>query len=143
MISLTKSTKPIKEKDIKREWHVIDVSKKPLGRVVTAIATIIAGKHKTNYVSNLDLGDYVVVVNASKIQISGKKKNTKTYSSYSGYPGGLKIRTFSYLSTHKPEEIVRHAVSGMLPKNKLREKRLSRLFVFRDENHPYGKKTGK
>lgn len=137
MVTITKSTRPIREKNIHREWHVIDISKKPLGRVVTDIVTLIAGKHKSYYTPNLDVGDYVIVINASNIKLTGKKKNAKTYTSYSGYPGGLKVRTFSYLSSNKPEEIVRHAVSGMLPKNKLRAKRLARLFVYKDENHPY------
>lgn len=157
MVSITKSTKPVREKDIQRDWYVVDLSKKPLGRVITDIVTLIQGKHKTYYAPNLDVGDYVVVVNASNIQTSGKKKNTKIYTAYSGFPGGLKVRTFSYLSVHKPEEIVKHAVSGMLPKNKLRAKRLARLFVYKNEEHPhkdkirstksevpnYGKKAGR
>lgn len=86
------------------------------------------------------MGDYVVVINAKDVILSGKKEKNKEYTSYSGYPGGLKRITFEELKKKKPEEIIRHAVSGMLPKNKLREKRLRRLFVFADDKHPYEEK---
>ena len=98
------------------------------------------GKHKRDFSPNLDSGDYVVVINAKKAKVSGKKAKSKVYTRYSGYPGGLKKETFSGLIERRPEEVVKHAVSGMLPKNKLRDKRLARLYVFGDEKHKFSDK---
>jgi large subunit ribosomal protein L13 len=140
MVNLTVSTKPVKAKEIKREWHLIDASSKILGRLAPEVVKLLQGKHKINYVPYLDMGDYVVVINAKKIVVSGKKANQKIYTRYSGYPGGLKEISFNKLLEKKPEEILKRAVSGMLPKNKLRKKRLARLYVFADENHPFADK---
>jgi len=140
MVNLTISTKPVKAKEIKREWHLIDASSKILGRLAPEVVKLLQGKHKRNYVPYLDMGDYVVVVNAKKVIVSGKKADQKIYTRYSGYPGGLKEISFNKLLEEKPEEIVKRAVSGMLPKNKLRKKRLARLYVFADENHPFADK---
>jgi large subunit ribosomal protein L13 len=140
MPNLTRSTKPLKEKEIKREWHLLDAKGKILGRFATKVARFLIGKHKLDYVPYLDMGDYVVVINAKGIVVSGRKEKEKLYSRYSGYPGGLKKITFKKLKENKPEEIIKHAVSGMLPKNKLRDRRLARLFIFADENHSYRKK---
>jgi len=137
MVNLTKQTKAVKKSEIKREWHIIDASGKNLGRLTPGIAYLLQGKNKTNYVSYLDSGDYVVVINAGKVLISGRKKTTKTYTRYSGYPGGLKTITYESLFKKNPEEIIRYAVSGMLPKNKFRNGRLKRLFIYKDENHPH------
>jgi large subunit ribosomal protein L13 len=140
MVNLTVSTKPVKAKEIKREWHLIDASSKILGRLAPEVVKLLQGKHKRNYVPYLDMGDYVVVINAKKLVVSGKKANQKIYTRYSGYPGGLKEISFNKLLEEKPEEILKRAVSGMLPKNKLRKKRLARLYVFADENHPFADK---
>ena len=140
MVNLTISTKPVKAKEIKRDWHLIDASSKILGRLAPEIVKVLQGKHKRNYVPYLDMGDYVVVINAKKVIVSGKKADQKIYTRYSGYPGGLKEISFNKLLEEKPEEIVKRAVSGMLPKNKLRKKRLARLYVFADENHPFADK---
>jgi len=140
MVNLTISTKPVKAKEIKRDWHLIDASSKILGRLAPEIVKVLQGKHKRNYVPYLDMGDYVVVINAKKVIVSGKKADQKIYTRYSGYPGGLKEISFNKLLEEKPEEIVKRAVSGMLPKNKLRKKRLTRLYVFADENHPFADK---
>lgn len=137
MKKLTQQTKSVKEKDIKREWHLIDVSGKILGRIVPLIAKLLQGKNKKNYVSYLDMGDNVVVINAKKIVITGKKSKEKIYTEYSGYPGGLKIKRFSDLIEKNPEYIIKRAVSGMLPKNKFRDQRLKRLFVYPDSNHHF------
>ncbi|OGK20615.1 50S ribosomal protein L13 [Candidatus Roizmanbacteria bacterium RIFCSPHIGHO2_02_FULL_37_13b] len=137
MTNLTLQTKPVKQKDIKRAWHLIDAKKKIVGRLASEVAKLLIGKHKVDYVEYLDIGDNVVVINASKIELSGKKELTKTYSRYSGYPGGLKRVSFKELKDKRPEEIVRHAVYGMLPKNKLRARRIIRLFTFRDNKHPF------
>lgn len=140
MKKLTQQTKPLKEKDIKRNWHLIDVKNKILGRVAPLIAKLLQGKHKVNYVPYLDMGDNVVVINAKYVLLTGKKAEYKTYTEYSGYPGGLKVKKFSDLINTNPQYIIKRAVSGMLPKNKLREKRLKRLFVFADDNHPFKEK---
>ncbi len=137
MKKLTQQTKPVKEKDIKRNWHLIDVNGKTLGRIVPKIAQLLQGKNKVNYVSYLDVGDYVVVINAKKIVVTGKKDQSKVYTRYSGYPGGLKVEKFSDLINNNPEYIIKHAVSGMLPKNKYRDQRLKRLYIFSDENHSF------
>lgn len=143
MVSLTKSTKPVREKEIKRSWHLIDVKGKILGRIAPAAAKLLQGKHKRDYSTYLDSGDFVIIINAKGVMVSGKKSTAKVYTSYSGYPGGLKSMRFDELLRKNPNIIIRHAVSGMLPKNKLRDRRLARLFIFPDENHPYAKEVKK
>ncbi len=140
MKNLTKQTKPVKAKEINRTWHLFDANGKILGRLSPEISHFLQGKNKVNYVPYLDMGDYVVVVNARKIAISGKKNKTKIYTNYSGYPGGLRKVSFEKLLNTNPGLIVKNAVSGMLPKNKFRDDRLQRLFIFADENHPYKNK---
>ncbi|MFN4212678.1 MAG: 50S ribosomal protein L13 [Microgenomates group bacterium] len=140
MVSLTRSTKSKSATNIKREWYLIDVEGKIFGRIVPEIAKLLQGKHKVDYVPYLDCGDYVVVINASKVKVTGKKYATKKYTYYSGYPGGLKEINFQTLLKKNPSEVIKRAVSGMLPKNKLRDQRLKRLFVFAEEKHPYGDK---
>lgn len=140
MKKITQTTKPLKQKDIKRNWHLIDASDKVLGRIVGKISLLLQGKNKANYVPYLDCGDYVVVVNAKKIVLTGKKSKTKVYTYYSGYPGGLKVVSYQQLLKKNPQEVIYHAVSGVLPKNRLRKKRLGRLFVFPDDKHPYSDK---
>lgn len=133
-------TKPTRQKDIKRSWHLVDVSGKTLGRVATDIAQLLMGKSKPYFVRNLDCGDYVVVVNASKVQVTGKKELQKTYYRYSGYPGGLRAETFAQLRKRRPQVIIEHAVRGMLPQNRLRDRILARLHVFTEKEHSYGEK---
>lgn len=136
----TQSTKFYPQESETRKWHLIDVSNRYLGRVSNSIASLLQGKHKSRYVPNNDSGDYVVVVNAKKVRLSGKKLSSKKYSYYSGYPGGLRTVKFETLLQTRPEEVIRHAVSGMLPKNKLRDRRLARLYVFPEETHSYSNK---
>jgi large subunit ribosomal protein L13 len=137
MVKITQSTKPIKEEAITRNWHLIDVSDKILGRIAPEIAKLLQGKHKKTYVPYLDAGDNVVVVNAKKVVVTGKKAQTKQYTKYSGYPGGLKAMSFERMMEKKPAEVIRHAVLGMLPKNKLRDRRIARLHVYPNEKHPF------
>ena len=134
------TTRSTKAKDIKRSWHLIDAKEKILGRLAVKIARFLIGKEKPYFVSYLDCGDFVVIINAKKIKVTGKKEEQKIYTRYSGYPGGLKKETLKHLRERKPEEIIRRAVSGMLPKNKLRKQRLKRLYVYADEKHPYKNK---
>ena len=130
-------TKSTKVKDIKREWHLIDVKNKILGRSASEIALFLMGKAKSNFVRNLDLGDYVVVINAKDVKVTGNKESQKNYYRHSGYPGGFKKETLGDLRERSPEEIIKHAVSGMLPQNKLRAKMLKRLYVFKNEEHKF------
>jgi len=132
-------TKPTKQSEITRDWHVIDVKDKVLGHVAGEIALLLRGKRKPYFVPNLDCGDEVVVVNAIHVYLSGNKEQQKEYTRYSGYPGGQRRENVAQLRARKPEEIVRRAVSGMLPKNKLRDQWLSRLHIYANEAHPHEK----
>ncbi len=140
MTTYTRSTKPLRKEDVKRDWHLVDVSNQILGRTATRVAQLLQGKHKRDFSPNIDSGDYVVVINAKRAKLSGKKAKSKVYTSYSGYPGGLKKETFAKLIERRPEETIRHAVSGMLPKNKLRDRRLARLYIFANEKHRFSDK---
>ncbi|KKQ34817.1 MAG: 50S ribosomal protein L13 [Microgenomates group bacterium GW2011_GWA2_37_6] len=126
-----------KAKEIKRAWHLIDVDGKTLGRISTEIANFLMGKSKPYFVRNLDCGDFVVVINSKNVKVTGNKEGKKVYYRHSGYPGGFKSETLSELRARKPEDIIIHAVKGMLPQNKLKDKMLRRLFVFENEEHPY------
>ncbi|EKE15210.1 MAG: Ribosomal protein L13 [uncultured bacterium] len=137
MNKLTQSTKPTKEKQIDRKWHLIDAQGKVLGRLTPQIVKLVQGKHKTSYVPNMDIGDYVVVINASKVVISGKKSLSKEYTNYSGYPGGLRKINFGDLLKKDSREIIKRAVSGMLAKNKFRSDRLNRVNVFPYAEHGF------
>jgi large subunit ribosomal protein L13 len=137
-----KITKPTKTTDIKRDWHLIDVKDRVLGREAVQIAHKLMGKGKSYFANNMDCGDYVVVINAKEVRTTGKKELLKKYSSYSGYPGGLRTRTLKEVRQQDPTEIITHAVNGMLPKNKLKAKMLKRLYVFPDGNHKYQEKFG-
>ena len=143
MVNLTKQTKPVKEKEIIPQWHLIDVSGQILGRVAGKISILLQGKHKVNYVPYLNSGDYVVVINAKRVKVTGKKNKNKIYTHYSGYPGGLKRIPYEKMHEDNPKEIIRRAVSGMLPKNKHRDLRLARLFIFSNEKHTYEDKFKK
>lgn len=124
------STNVVSAKDIRREKHTIDAKDKILGRLAVEIAGKLAGKDKVNFVPYLDNGDFVTITNATLIKVTGKKLTQKKYTRHSGYPGGLKVETFDKLIERRPEEIIRHAVKGMLPKNKLGSKMITRLKVY-------------
>ncbi len=134
---MDKKTAPTKQKDIKREWHLIDAKEKILGRISSDIAKILMGKSKAYFVRNLDCGDYVVVINAKDVSLTGKKPKEKMYYRHSGYPGGFRGEAFQDLIKRKPEDVIIHAVKGMLPQNKLRASMLKRLYVFSTEEHKY------
>jgi large subunit ribosomal protein L13 len=135
-----KITKPTKLTEVQRVWHLIDAKDKILGRVAVEIARLLIGKGKPYFINNLDCGDYVVVINSSKVRLSGKKETEKVYTRYSGYPSGLKRETVEEIRAKKPERLIEHAVYGMLPKNKLRDRMIIRLYAFADESHPYSEK---
>lgn len=134
---MDKQTKTTKMSDIKRQWHLIDLKEKILGREASGIAMLLAGKSKPYFVRNLDCGDYVVVINAKEVKVTGKKESLKTYYRHSGYPGGFKAEKLIDLRKRRPEEIIKEAVKGMLPQNRLRDKMLNRLFIFSGEEHRY------
>ena len=127
------STNVVSIKDVKRETHTIDADGKILGRLATEVATLLMGKNKPMFVPYLDTGDYVIVTNASKVKMTGKKMQEKKYTRHSGYPGGLKVETFDKMIIRKPEFVIEHAVLGMLPGNKLGKKMIKKLKVFEGE----------
>ena len=127
----------LKKENINRDWFVIDVADMVLGRVATKIADRIRGKDKPTYTPHTDGGDYVVVINAEKIRVTGSKFENKKYYSHSLYPGGLKTKTFRDLNEKNPEKIIEEAVKGMLPKNKLGKSIIKKLKVFRGPDHDH------
>lgn len=133
-------TQATKAKQIQRKWHLIDAQGKILGRLSTQIAQLLMGKNNINYVPYLDCGDWVVVINAKEIKVTGKKASQKKYYRYSGYPGGLKALTFKQVMARDPRRVIAQAVAGMLPKNKLKQQMLKRLRIFINNVHPYEKK---
>ena len=126
-----------KKGDIEPRWFIIDAEGKILGRLSTTIAQILSGKNKPMYTPFLDTGDHVIVINAEKVVLTGKKESDKIYRSHSQYPGGLKERAARFVRAEKPESMIEEAVWGMLPKNKLGRKMLKKLKVYRGANHPH------
>lgn len=126
-----------KETDIKKNWYLVDAEEMILGRLASKIAQILSGKNKPIYTPHLDVGDFVVVINAEKVKVTGKKKEKKIYYHYSGYPGGMKETTYEELLKKKPTMIIQEAVRGMLPKNKLGRKMLKKLKIYAGKEHPH------
>lgn len=132
--------KATKASDIKREWHLIDLDGKNLGRTATVVAGLLMGKGKPYFVKNLDCGDFVVVVNSKKVKVTGNKESKKLYRRHSGFPGGFKEEVLGDLRARKSQDIITHAVKGMLPQNRLRDQMLGRLKVYEDSEHEYNDK---
>ena len=126
-----------KPTDRERNWLVVDANGKTLGRMATQIADALRGKRKPTYTPHVDTGDFVVVVNAQKIAVTGNKRAGKLYHRHSGYPGGLRTRTFEQMIERRPEEIIRLAVKGMMPRNRLARKQLTKLKVYAGPDHPH------
>jgi large subunit ribosomal protein L13 len=120
-----------------RDWYVVDAEGKTLGRLATQIADALRGKRKPEYTPHVDTGDFIVVVNAEKIRVTGKKMEQKIYWRHSGYPGGIKSRTLAEMLDRKPEEVIRKAVKGMLPRNRLARQQLTKLKVYAGPDHPH------
>jgi len=131
------STVMAKKTEIKHKWYIVDAKDKILGRLATEVARVLRGKHKVEFTPHVDTGDFVVVINAGKIRVTGKKLKTKLYKSFSGYPGGLKEKNLETILKTKPTEAVRHAVWGMIPKGRLGRKTFKKLKVYADEAHPH------
>lgn len=136
---LTSSTRPYRTRpsELNPAWHVIDADGQTLGRISSRIATLLQGKHKPIYVAHLNTGDYVVVINAEKVRVTGRKLEQKVYYRHSGYPGGLKEQTLGKLMEKTPTRAITHAVKGMLPKNAMGRRMLSRLKVYAGGEHPH------
>ncbi len=126
-----------KAADIKREWHIIDASDKVLGKVATQAASLLMGKHKPIFCRHLDVGDYVVVINAEKVRTTGNKTKQKLYYRHSGYPGGLKSVSLERMLETHPNRVIESAVRGMLPPTRLRARMMKRLRVYAGDAHPY------
>jgi large subunit ribosomal protein L13 len=123
--------------DRQRDWLIVDATGQTLGRLATQIADALRGKRKPTYTPHIDTGDFVVVINAEKISVSGNKLEDKLYRRHSGYPGGLKTRTLNDMLERRPEEVIRLAVKGMLPRNRLARKQLTKLKVYAGPDHPH------
>ena len=130
-------TKSYKNTDLDKKWLLLDARDETLGRLSSKIASFLMGKNKAQYTPHNDLGDYVVVVNAEKIRVTGNKDIQKKYYKHTGYPGGLKSSTFSEIIEKNPENVILKAVKGMLPKNKLSNSMISKLKVYEGDNHPH------
>jgi large subunit ribosomal protein L13 len=130
-------TKFVKPEDANQKWYIIDAKDQVLGRLAAQVARVIRGKHKPIFTPNMDTGDFVVVINADKIRMTGKRETQKTYFSHSMYPGGARVRSYSEIMEKKPEFAFETAVKGMLPKNRLGRKLIKKLKVYAGEAHPH------
>ena len=130
-------TYAVKAGDIQREWRVVDADGATLGRLATQVATLLRGKHRATFTPSLDTGDPVIIVNAAKIKVTGKKLQDKMYVRHSGYPGGFRSENLERLLERRPEEVIRRAVRGMLPQNRLGDQMLRKLHVYAGSEHPH------
>ena len=126
-----------KKETVERKWYVIDAEGKNLGRVATKAATILRGKHKATFTPHIDCGDYVIIINASKVNLTGKKLTDKMYYNHSGFPGGLRERNAKEMIENYPEEMMERAIKGMLPKGRLGRQMYKKLFVYAGDKHPH------
>lgn len=133
----------VRESEVVRAWHVVDAAGQPAGRLAVKIANILRGRNKRNYTPHADMGDFVVVVNASQVKLTGSKEEQKIYKDYSGYPSGLKMQKASVIRVRQPTRIVAQAVKGMLPKNHLSRKLIKRLKVYAGAEHPHAAQGAK
>jgi large subunit ribosomal protein L13 len=130
-------TYAVRESEIERRWYVVDATDQTLGRLASRIARVLEGKHKPTYAPNLDTGDHVIVTNAARIAVTSDKLETKLYIRHSGYPQGLKQETLGHLLARRPEEVIRRAVKGMLPRTRLGAQQLRKLKVYAGPDHPH------
>ncbi len=132
-----KTTRFVKKSEANQVWHLVDAKDKILGRMASQIAKVIRGKHSPGFTPNADTGDFVVVINAGKVRMTGKRENLKQYHSHSMYPGGEKLTSFKELVAKHPEKVIQYAVKGMLPKNRLANRLIHKLKVYAGETHPH------
>jgi len=130
-------TYQVKKEEVKHQWYLVNAEGKALGRLASGLAKILRGKHKPAYTPHLDTGDFIVVVNAEKVSLTGKKMKDKVYYHHTGYPGGIKEMSAEKLLAKKPTEMIRMAVKGMIPKNSLGRQTLRKLKVYAGPNHPH------
>jgi large subunit ribosomal protein L13 len=127
----------VKEKDLQKDWYIVDATDKVLGRLATKIAQVLMGKHKPTYTPHMEMGDFVIVINAHKVKVTGRKEENKIYYRHSGYPGGLTQVPYKSMKAKSPEKVILHAVKGMLPNNKLRSKRMAKLKVYAEYHNEH------
>ena len=132
-----KITRFIRTEDANRKWYLFDAKDRVLGRLATEVAKVLRGKNKAIFTPNMDTGDFVIVVNAEKVRVTGKRESLKKYVRHSGYPGGQKETSFQEMMAKKPEFVIHSAVKGMLPKNRLGRKLIKKLKIYKGENHPH------
>ena len=137
MKSRSYNTVSVSEKDVKREWFIVDAEGKTLGRMTTKVAAVLRGKHKPTFTPNADCGDYVIVINSSKVAMTGKKMTDRPLVRYTGHPGGQRFATPADLIEKNPNKLIEHAVKGMLPKNSLGKKMFGKLFIYEGAEHPH------
>lgn len=130
-------TYAVKSSEIQREWRVVDADGQTLGRLATRIATLLRGKHRVTFSTHIDTGDPVIILNASKIKVTGRKLQAKQYVRHSGYPGGMRTESLERLLARRPEEVIRRAVRGMVPQNRLGEQMMRKLHVYAGAEHPH------
>ncbi len=126
-----------KMEDVERSWYIVNAENKVLGKLAAEVASILRGKHKPIFTPHVDAGDFIVVVNAEKVHLTGRKLDKKLYFSHSGYPGGLRVKSAGKMLKEKPEEVIRHAVRGMLPKNRLGRRLITKLKIYTGPDHPH------
>ncbi|OQX95705.1 50S ribosomal protein L13 [candidate division KSB1 bacterium 4572_119] len=126
-----------KLKDIDQQWYVVDARNQILGRLATKVAHVLRGKHKPTFAPHVDVGDFVIIINADKVRVTGRKAEQKKYTRYSGYPGGLKEIVYEDLFANSPEKVLEHAIKGMLPKNRLGRQMYRKLKVYSGDQHPH------
>ncbi|HUR32063.1 MAG TPA: 50S ribosomal protein L13 [Saprospiraceae bacterium] len=137
MNTLSYKTRSMRKEDVTRRWFIVDAEGQVLGRLCTRIATVLRGKHRPEYTPHVDTGEYVIVINADKVKLTGKKELVKIYQNYSGYPGGLRELTATEVRARRPERLIESAVKGMLPKNKLANAMFGKLWVYAGPDHPH------
>ncbi len=138
MNTLSYKTQSRRKEDVQRKWYIVDAEGEVLGRLGTKVADVLRGKHKPDYTPHVDTGDYVIVINADKVKLTGNKMKQKIYDHYTGYPGGRKEKTAEQIMDYKPHFIIENAVKGMLPKNRLGRAVYKKLYVYAGTEHPHG-----
>jgi len=137
VVPSAKMTKSLRKEDVTRDWWVIDASEQTVGRLSTQVAILLRGKHKATFTPHVDNGDFVVILNAEKIMLQGKRPAQKTYFRHSGYPGGVRLDTFKDVMNTKPERVLEHSIKGMLPKNRLGRQIIKKLKIYVGNEHPH------
>jgi len=134
---MNRQTYHAKNNEVEQQWHLVDASDRVLGRLSTKLAVVLMGKHKPQYTPHHDVGDFIIVTHAEKIRLTGNKADQKMFRRFSGYPSGQTTRSYRWMLEHRPEELIRHSVRRMLPKNRLARQMLKKLKIYRGDEHPH------